>query len=106
MAFVERTFSAPEGEVLAHFEAPYLAPGGEYRCRWRIQWPNRNSSQETAGIDSIQALMLAMRRARLDLEESDYFKAGTLTYLDQTDLDLPPGWGLGPLYDSGRPPVE
>lgn len=50
--------------------------------------------------------MLAMRTARADLEESDHYKAGMLTYLDQTDLDLPPGWGLGPLYDSGRSPVE
>ncbi|MGK2255042.1 MAG: hypothetical protein ACI8Y6_000329, partial [Brevundimonas sp.] len=27
-----------------------------------------------------------------------------LTYLDQHDLDLPPSWGRGRLYDVGSPP--
>jgi hypothetical protein len=36
MSFVERTFSSSSGNVLVRFAAPYLAAGGEYRCRWTI----------------------------------------------------------------------
>jgi hypothetical protein len=104
MAFVERRFASPRGEVLARFGSPYLAPGGEYRCRWHIIWPDHERSLEAAGIDGLQALMLAMRTVHSELTESDEYKAGTLTYLDQTDLDLPPTWGRGSLYDAGPPP--
>lgn len=42
--------------------------------------------------------MLAMKSVCSELMESDLYKAGKLTYADQYDLDLPPGWGDGPLY--------
>lgn len=102
-AFVERRFLSPLGEVLAKFEKPFLASGGEYRCRWRLIWPDRERSQETAGIDGVQALMLALRTVHSELMRTDDYQGGKLTYLDQTDLDLPPTWGDGPLYDAGRP---
>lgn len=50
--------------------------------------------------------MLAMRTVQAQLSESDEYKAGNLTYLNQTDLDLPPMWGNGSLYDAGPPPSE
>lgn len=103
--FVERLFVVPDGDVLARFEPPYLAPGGEYRCRWRIEWPEKTRVRETAGIDGVQALMLAMRTVHAELAESDEYKAGKLTYLNQTDLDLPT-WGSGSLYDTGPPPPD
>jgi hypothetical protein len=106
MSFVERTFSSSSGNVLVRFAAPYLAAGGEYRCRWTIHWPDRTRSLEAAGIDGIQALLLAMRTVHSELIESDDYKAGTLSYLDQSDLDLPPTWGIGPLYDAGPRPDE
>ena len=98
--FVERSFQAPNGQVLARFERPYLAPGGEYRCRWRIVGLGADRGKETAGIDSVQALMLAMKVVQAELSESDEYKAGKLTYLEQTDLDLPS------LYDAGPSPTE
>ena len=102
--YVERRFESARGEVLAHFETPYLAPGGEFRCRWRILWPDHESSRETAGIDGIQALLLAMKTVRLELVESNLYRSGDLTYLNQPDLDLPPTWGNGSLYDVGPLP--
>lgn len=102
-AYVERRFQSARGEVLAHFETPYLAPSGEFRCRWRISWPDCEHSREAAGIDGIQSLMLAMQTVRMELVESELYRAGNLTYLDQSDLDLPPSWGIGPLYDDGPP---
>lgn len=104
--FVERSFAVPDGEVVARFERPYLAPGGEYRCRWHLEWPRGQRTEEIAGIDGVQALLLAMRNAHGELARSDHYKQGKLTYLDQTDLDLPPTWGSGSLYDAGPPPIE
>jgi hypothetical protein len=45
--------------------------------------------------------MLAMKSVHSELVESDLYKSGRLTYVNQYDLDLPPGWGEGELY---RPP--
>ena len=47
----------------------------------------------------------AIRRHLPDeLVESAEHKAGLLTLWGQGDLDLPPSWGAGPLYDAGPPP--
>jgi hypothetical protein len=104
--FVERVFEAPTGQVLARFHLPYGAPGGEYRCRWQIVGLGEERSREAAGIDGIQSLLLAMRTVHGELSESEEYKAGRLTYLDQDDLDLPPTWGQGSLYDAGPSPSE
>lgn len=42
--------------------------------------------------------MLAMKTVHSELLESDLYKSGKLTYLQEYDLDLPPGWGDGQLY--------
>lgn len=82
------------GDVLASFEAPYLAPGGEYRCRWHLRFPDREHSRETPGIDGVQALLLAMRTVHTDLIESEEYKSGELTHLGDRDLDLPKPFDL------------
>ena len=94
--FVERRFDLGNHEVIARFYAPILAPGGEYQCRWCIQWPDRDQERYACGIDGLQALTLAMRVVHAKLFESAEYQAGTLTYLDQQDLDLPPAWGPEP----------
>lgn len=103
-AFVERRFDRGEEQVIARFHAPTLAPGGEYQCRWEIEWPEGTQRRHACGIDGVQALMLAMRSAHGDLTASAAYRAGALTYLDQGDLDLPPSWGAGALYEAGPKP--
>lgn len=102
-AFVERRFESATGEVIARFEVPYLAPLGEYRCRWHLIWEGGERSDWVAGIDGIQALMLAMRSVHALLTESEEYRDGRLTLDGQRDLDLPPSWGSGPLYEAGPP---
>jgi hypothetical protein len=96
--FVERTFESGNDAVVARFLQPILAPGGEYRCRWTILWPDRVQHHYACGQDGVQALMLAMKSVHSELMESDLYKTGKLTYANQYDLDLPPGWGEGQLY--------
>ncbi|MES2835758.1 MAG: hypothetical protein V4707_13730 [Pseudomonadota bacterium] len=81
------------------FSAPTLAPGGEFECWCFIEWPDKPRRFYACGVDGVQALMLAMRTAHSELLESDAYQAGRLNLFDQSDLDLPPGWGTGPLYD-------
>ncbi|HZG09503.1 MAG TPA: hypothetical protein VEZ70_11050 [Allosphingosinicella sp.] len=97
--FVERKFALDGGELVARFYPPAKAPGGEFQCRWSIAWPGHEVRRYACGEDGVQALMLAMRSVHSELVESDPYKAGRLTLWDQTDLDLPPTWGAGPLYD-------
>ena len=103
-AFVERRFDQKGEPVIARFFAPTPAPGGEYQCRWEIEWPGKTERGYACGIDGVQALMLAMRLVHGDLAASEAYRSGALTYLDQSDLDLPPAWGAGPLYEAGPKP--
>src|SRR5579875_3274989 len=68
--FIERRFELLDEEVVLHFNRPFLAPTRDYRCDWRVRWPDRDESSYAHGIDAIQALLLAMRSAhsRLKIE--------------------------------------
>lgn len=102
--FAERKFELEGSDLIVRFFVPFKAPGGEFQCRYSIAWPEREVRRYACGEDGIQALMLAMRTVHTDLVESDSYKAGQLTWCDQGDLDLPPTWGVGPLYDVPSPP--
>jgi len=99
IAFLERVFELDDGGLIVRFCTPYKVPGGEFQCRYSIAWPEREVRRFACGLDSVQALMLAMRTVHSELVESDAYKAGRLTWCDQADLDLPPTWNSGPLYD-------
>ena len=98
-AFVERKFDLDGSELVVRFYLPAKAPGGEFQCRWSIAWPGREVGRSACGEDGVQALMLAMQSVHSELVESDAYKARRLTLWDQADLDLPPTWGAGPLYN-------
>ncbi|MGI9375442.1 MAG: DUF6968 family protein [Tsuneonella suprasediminis] len=98
-SFVERRFELDGGELAVCFFTPSKAPGGEFQCRYVIGWPEREVRRFACGEDGLQALMLAMRTVHSYLVESEAYKAGRLTLFKQADLDLPPAWSVGPLYD-------
>jgi len=96
----ERMFELDGSELILRFFGTAKAAGGEFRCRYSIGWPEREVGRSVPGQDGVQALMLAMKAAHVDLALSDAYKAGRLTLYGQADLDLPPTWGDGPLYDA------
>jgi len=102
--FVERIFDLPGAKVSVQFSQPVTMPTGEFACHWRIVWPDREEAGRIFGEDGVQALMLALRRVSDVLMQSEPYKAGILTLWGQSDLDLPPGWGGGPLYTIPHPP--
>lgn len=101
--FAERRFELGSDAVVARFYRPLKAPGGKFQCRWTITWPDREIGRYACGEDGVQALMLAMRSVHSELAESEAYKAGKLTLWGQEDLDLPPTWSVGPLYNSPAP---
>lgn len=103
-AFVERRFDLDGGELVIRFMPPARAPGGEFQCRWSIGWPDGEVGHRACGEDGVQALTLAMQAVHDRLLESEAYKAGRLTLWGQRDLDLPPSWTTGPLYQIPPPP--
>lgn len=95
---VDRRFELDGGELVVSFYRPEKVPGSDFKCRWTIGWPGGAKGHYAYGVDSIQALMLAMRSVHIELVESEAYKSGKLTLFGQADLDLPPTWGAGPLY--------
>ncbi|MBB5716783.1 DUF6968 family protein [Sphingomonas aerophila] len=95
-AFVERIFEDGEREVRCRFFTPQQQPTGEYRCAWTLTWAGETKSHSAHGIDGVQALLLAMRVVHTELVDSESYRAGRFTYLQQRDLDLPPPF---PPYD-------
>ncbi|WIA57406.1 hypothetical protein N6H05_06330 [Sphingobium sp. WTD-1] len=88
--FVEREFSCAGQLMLVRFYQPVQMPTAEYKCEYEILWPDRTRRRHSFGVDSIQALTLAMGIVHVELTASDYYKDGQLTYFDSVDLGLPP----------------
>lgn len=88
-AFAKRAFELDGGVLVVRIYAPAKAPGEAFRCRYSIGWPDREAWRDAAGLDGVQALMLAMRSVHTELVEHDACKTGRLTWCDQADLDLP-----------------
>lgn len=60
---------------------------GDWRCDWVIHWPGRDpESRYSVGVDSAQAILLAMAMVRATMELSDH----DVVWLDGSDdLGLP-----------------
>ncbi len=97
-AFVERQFELDGQPLIARFFLPQRAATGEFQCAWTLDWPDRRQSDRACGEDSVQALMLAMKSAHIELAQTQAYAEGRITLWTQKDLDLPPTWGAGPLY--------
>lgn len=96
--FIERSFDADDKTLVARFYLPVLNSGGEFRCHWSLKSTSLEINRYACGEDGLQALMLALRAVSTELSENEKIKAQRITLWGQADLDLPPGWGAGPLY--------
>lgn len=76
------------------FFKPLLEPNGSWRCQYEIGWPHGVRSHHASGVDSVQALFLAMKMLAAELYTSDMHRSGCLRWLLEDDgygLPLPPG---------------
>jgi hypothetical protein len=87
--FIERQFELPDGATVALLFLRPEPDGDDYRCGYEIIWPDRTRSSYATGIDAVQALLLAMQKAHVELQVSPEYKSGALSYLGERDLGLP-----------------
>ena len=57
----------------------------DWGCKYTIGWPNGVESRIAYGIDSVQALVLAIQSIGHSLYSSDYHKTGRLKWGDPND---------------------
>jgi hypothetical protein len=89
-AFIERRFRLGSTEFSCRFFRPLPDPSGvDFRCTYAIDWPTRRRTSYACGVDPVQALILAMQKAHIDLLSSPEYAAGTLLWLDTRELGLP-----------------
>jgi len=87
----EFDFAGPHGHatVVASIGRPARmpdAPHGDWYCPWLIEGPDRSHGMYGAGVDELQALLLAISGVRFDLQW--IAQRGTLTWLEQGDLGI------------------
>ena len=79
MPLVERRFELDGGELVVRFFSSLKAPGDEFQCRDFIGWQNGEECRYAYGLDTLQALMLAMRTVHIEL--SRVMHIGVTTFL-------------------------
>ena len=90
MSFVERHFEFNGGtQVIVRFFEPVAEKQQCFRCDYEIAWPDAQNISRGYGADAVQALVLAMQGAHVDLLASARARAGELTWLGNRDLELP-----------------
>jgi hypothetical protein len=56
------------------------ASGRDWSCRFEIDWPDGRLSRGAYGVDSMQALVLALQMIGADIYTSAYHKSGQLMF--------------------------
>jgi hypothetical protein len=86
--FVKRLFTVNGQEAACSFFQPE-ADRENFRCRYEIEWPQGALSKHAYGIDEVQALLLAMQRAHIDLLAARENQGQHVSWLDEKSLGLP-----------------
>jgi Domain of unknown function (DUF6968) len=77
-----------EMEISIRIFAPEKKASGSWFCRYEVDWPGEDHKMEIGGVDSVQALVLALQSIGAEIYSSNYHKAGQL-FFDK------PGAGYG-----------
>src|SRR4051794_26889772 len=51
-----------------------------WQCTYEIEWPDRKRTMKAAGVDSVQALLLALQLIGTELYTSNFHKSGDLYF--------------------------
>ena len=71
-------------EVVVEIQRP-VPDQSDYRCDYSIGWPDGQKLSHAMGVDSVQALVLALKKLAVDISTSDEALSGRLTWLDNND---------------------
>lgn len=89
-----------DGEIAIRIFAPKQRDPRAWSCRYEIDWPEGRKAMDAWGVDSIQALLVALHMIGADIYTSSYHKSGSL-------FSEAPGRGYGfPVPSSLRDLLE
>lgn len=92
-----RKFAVQDGgEVWVSIGVP-KEDGNDFKCAFRISGLGYDAVQYAYGVDSMQALYIALILAGNTLYSSDAAKRGTLSWEGGDDLGLPASGGIADL---------
>jgi hypothetical protein len=74
---------AGDKEVVIRLYQPE-AKDGTWSCRFEIDWPNQRRLSRAGGVDSMQALVLALQAIGIEIYSSSYHKSGLLKWYEPT----------------------
>lgn len=69
---------------------PYPVSGDQnsWRCKWKVQQPDKTVERYAGGVDSLQALRIGMEMLKIEIESFTMQYKGVLTFLHQDRLWL------------------
>ena len=86
--FVERVFKIDGQNVECRFYRP-ARDGTDFLCRYTIDLPGKPRESHGYGVDAIQALLLAMKKAHVEMLVLRDKKGHRVEWLDDANLGLP-----------------
>lgn len=86
--FVERNFKIDGQNVECRFYQP-VRDGTDFLCRYTINIPGQPRESQGYGVDAIQALLLAMKKAHVEMLVLRDKKGLHFEWLDDVNLGLP-----------------
>ena len=93
MLIAGRTFEFSDGKIRHAVEVRIFKPervdDHEWKCEYEIGWPDATRRFAGHGIDSVQALNIALQMVGTEIYTSTYHRAGKLHY-----HKLPGGYGF------------
>jgi hypothetical protein len=82
MIIASRTLILRNGSTAIEIPVRIFSPECEkskvWGCRYEIGWPDANRSVTAWGVDSVQALVIALGMIGAEIYSSNYHKAGAL----------------------------
>ena len=103
MVIAARSLTLRSGDREIEIPIRLYAPektGTEWRCRFEIGWPEGKAERWGAGIDAVQALVIALQMIGVEIYTSRHREARSLQW-------LAPGQGYGfPVSNNARDLLE
>ena len=87
-SFIERTVTVDGQGVSCRFFWPE-PDSSSFRCRFEIEWPEGVRSRYAGGADEVQAMLLAMQMAHVDLLAARENDGRDVSWMDGASLGLP-----------------
>jgi hypothetical protein len=86
--FIVRVFQVDGRDVDCKFFRPEET-GDDYICRYIIDFPDKPKVSQGYGVDAVQALLLAMKKAHVELLFARNKMERRVEWLEQGNLGLP-----------------